>query len=209
MVLLEQRRNPTSPTLRHPFSSSGRAFMATQEYRLTPIGDIEGLAWISPPTMHDARGWLSELYSRDAFLALRLPEFIHEIASRTKTRGVVRGLHFQTPPMNQAKLFRVVKGRARIAVLDLRSENFGAWATVDAGPDDPWIYIPDHLAQGFQALQDDVEVVFKCSKTFAPNNLGQIAWDDPDLPWSLTPPGSLRSERDALSLPLFSWKGVF
>lgn len=182
-----------------------------QEYHLTPIGDIEGLAWVLPPTMHDARGWLSERYSRDAFLAMGLPEFIHEIASRTEVQGVVRGLHFQTPPMSQAKLFRVVRGRAKVAVLDLRSNTFGEWAMVEAGPDDPWIYVPQYLAQGFQALQDDVEVVFKCSKTFAPNNLGQIAWDDPDLPWSwpISPPTVLRSARDALCRPLFSWKGLF
>lgn len=185
--------------------------MAGPAYRRTPIKGVEGLAWVVPPTMTDARGWLSERYSRDAFLALGLPEFIHEVASWTETAGVVRGLHFQTPPMSQAKLFRVIRGRVRVAVLDLRGDAFGAWATIDAGPGDPWIYVPEGLAQGFQSLQDDVEIVFKCSRLFAPDHLGQIAWDDPDLPWTwpLVPPVSSRSARDLLCRPLLKWKGLF
>ncbi|WP_395651850.1 dTDP-4-dehydrorhamnose 3,5-epimerase family protein, partial [Brevundimonas sp.] len=153
----------------------------TSGYRLEKITDFADLAWVHTPVFSDPRGWLSERYSRPAFEELGLPDFVQDNCSCTRLPGTVRGLHFQTPPHAQAKLFRVIRGRVCNIALDLREPRFGFVTTREMDEDSPWIFIPEGAAHGFQSLTADVEILYKCSRPFSPGHLGQIAHDDAAL----------------------------
>ena len=183
----------------------------TLGYRLEPIADFADLAWVHSPVFNDPRGWLSERYSRSAFGELGLPDLVQDNSSFTRLPGTVRGLHFQTPPHAQAKLFRVVRGRVLNIALDLRGPGFGSVATQEMDEGSPWIFIPEGVAHGFQALTPEVEITYKCSRPFSASHLGQIAHDDAalSLRLPLTVPPETRSDRDTLNKPLEDWRDLF
>ncbi|WGM46451.1 dTDP-4-dehydrorhamnose 3,5-epimerase [Brevundimonas sp. NIBR10] len=183
----------------------------TSGYLLEKIAEFADLAWVHTPVFNDPRGWLSERYSRAAFEDLGLPDLVQDNSSFTRSRGTVRGLHFQTPPHAQAKLFRVIRGRVLNIALDLREPHFGSVATHEMDEDSPWIFVPEGAAHGFQSLTADVEIIYKCSRPFSPGHLGQIAHDDAalSLRLPLDVPPETRSDRDSLNRPLADWRGVF
>ena len=78
----------------------------------------------------DGRGFFLESFAAREMEAHGLTSnFVQDNHARSCTAGVVRGLHFQKPPFDQAKLVRVVRGEVFDAVVDLRkkSKTFGTW----------------------------------------------------------------------------------
>jgi dTDP-4-dehydrorhamnose 3,5-epimerase len=69
----------------------------------------------------DRRGYVAETYVRRDFAAAGIgQEFVQDNHSNSRTAGTVRGLHFQTSPLAQAKLIRVLRGRIFDVCIDLR-----------------------------------------------------------------------------------------
>ena len=150
--------------------------------RVTP-GRIEGLALIEPKVHGDARGFFLESWNEHAFRDAGIDaHFVQDNHSRSQ-RGVIRGLHFQDP-MPQGKLVRVVAGRAFDVAVDLRrsSPTFGQWEAVElSASNHRMFWIPEGFAHGFLALDDDTELLYKCTAPYAPEHEHILAWDDPDL----------------------------
>jgi dTDP-4-dehydrorhamnose 3,5-epimerase len=114
-------------------------------------------------------------------------------------KGTLRGLHYQTHH-SQAKLYRVVEGEALDVAVDIRagSPHFGKWASVRlSATDHNQMFIPAGFAHGFLALTDSVQLLYKCSDFYDPNDEHGILWNDPDIniEWGVTSP--LVSEKDA------------
>lgn len=139
-----------------------------------------------------------------------MPRFIQDNQSWTAQAGVVRGLHFQTPPYAQAKLFRVLTGAVFNVAVDLRSHDFGRVWSTRLVPEDGWVLLPVGVAHGIQTLVPDVQVHFRLSTPFAPDALAALRHDDPTLAidWPLTVAGDL-SERDQTAPELGRWRGLF
>ena len=150
--------------------------------RVTP-GRIEGLALIEPKVHGDARGFFLESWNEHAFRDAGIDaHFVQDNHSRSQ-RGVIRGMHFQDP-MPQGKLVRVVAGRAFDVAVDLRrsSPTFGQWEAVElSASNHRMFWIPEGFAHGFLALDDDTELLYKCTAPYAPEHEHILAWDDPDL----------------------------
>jgi len=155
-----------------------------------------------PERHRDARGFLSETYSRRALAAtgLRL-DFVQENQVLSRERGVLRGLHFQRPPHAQDKLIRVVRGAIFDVAVDIRrgSPTYGRHvaATLSA---EAWnqIYIPGGFAHGYCSLEPDTEVLYKVTAFYAPDHESGLLWKDPALgiPWPIDPAEVLVTERD-------------
>lgn len=170
-----------------------------------------GLRLLEPERHVDARGWLSEIYNEAEFAAHGVAErFVQDNVSCTPQAGVVRGLHFQHPPHAQAKLFRVVRGRALNFAVDLRPQRFGALDAREMTPGS-WLYMPAGYAHGFQTLENDTEAHYRVSHPRAPGALGSIDWADTELalPFTLAPRHDLRSARDEVAAPLRDCRGLF
>jgi len=171
--------------------------------------EIEGLKLIIPQRFEDERGFFSETYSEKALNAAGLADtFVQDNFSLSKLRGTIRGLHFQRAPHAQAKLIRVNRGRILDVTVDLRrsSPTYGKHVAVELSREN-WaqLYVPAGFAHGFCTLEADTEVVYKTSRSYAPEAEGGILWSDPDLAiaWPVDPHDVTVSDKDA-RLPSFA-----
>jgi len=107
--------------------------------------------------------------------------FVQDNVSYSK-KGVFRGLHYQVGDWSQAKLVRVLKGRAIDFIVDLReeSETFGKFEFFDLDDRDGYsLFIPSYFAHGFLSLQEDTIFHYKCGNLYKKENEGSITpFDD-------------------------------
>ena len=146
----------------------------------------------------DARGQFRRQYCEREFAGAGLNiHWVQVNHSVTLGRGSIRGLHFQRPPEAEAKLVSCPIGRAFDVVVDLRSgsETFLQWAGVDIDQTTS-LYIPQGCAHGFQALTDEVHLIYQHSAYYTPELEGGVRFDDPaiGIDWPL--PVGTTSERD-------------
>jgi dTDP-4-dehydrorhamnose 3,5-epimerase len=150
-------------------------------FKRTPIA---GLIVVKPGVGSDERGTFSENYKVSEFRKAGIRTvFVQENRSVSR-KNVLRGLHFQRPPHAQAKLVRCGQGRIFEVAVDLRprSKTFGRSFAIKLSPADGlMLYIPEGFAHGFYALKDHSEVIYKCSREYAPSHDGGVRWNDPDL----------------------------
>ncbi len=163
--------------------------------------EIDGLVIIEPRVFRDQRGYFFEAFSEREFADKVAPvKFVQDNESRS-SYGVVRGLHFQRPPFDQAKLVRVVKGRVLDVAVDMRkgSPTYGRYESVELSEDNHrQLFIPRGFAHGFSVLSDEVIFQYKCDNYYAPQSEGAVIWDDPDLAidWKIPAQDVLLSDKD-------------
>ncbi len=162
---------------------------------------------VKPEVGSDARGTFSENYKMSEFKKAGIKDvFVQENRSVSR-KGVLRGLHFQLAPHAQAKLVRCGRGRIYDVAVDLRprsrtyAKSFGLELSEANGL---MFYIPAGFAHGFYALTDKAEVMYKCSKEYAPAYDSGVRWNDPKLAinWPLAGKPKI-SEKDG-KLPFLS-----
>src|SRR5208337_4712939 len=160
-------------------------------------------AWEITPTIHgDSRGFFFEWLTDSEFTAFaghRLD--VRQANCSVSSAGVMRGLHFAQVPPSQAKYVTCVSGSVFDVVVDIRvgSPTFGQWDSVLLDDSDRrTIYIPEGLAHGFLALQDNSTVMYLCSAEYNPQREHTICPTDPALAIDSPPKHRLGlSDRDA------------
>ncbi|GAB4128761.1 MAG: dTDP-4-dehydrorhamnose 3,5-epimerase [Raineya sp.] len=170
---------------------------------------IPDLLLFEPRLFEDERGYFYESFNQKEFReasSIDLP-FVQDNHSFSKY-GVIRGLHFQKPPHEQAKLIKVVQGEIYDVVVDLRknSTTFGKWLGFYlSAQNKKQLYVPRGFAHGFVVLSPTAEVLYKCDNFYAPQSEGGVIFDDKTLAinWLLERNQLLVSEKD-LKLPTFS-----
>lgn len=163
---------------------------------------IKGLLVIEPNVFGDSRGYFMESFSEKKFREETGMDvtFVQDNESKS-SYGVVRGLHFQRPPYSQAKLVRVVSGRALDVAVDLRegSETYGKHFSIElSGENHLQVFIPKGFAHGFAVLSEEVLFQYKCDEYYAPESEGAVIWNDPDLniDWKIPHEDVRLSEKD-------------
>ncbi len=176
---------------------------------------IPGLLSISVTRHRDARGFFAEIYNKKTYsLAGIETVFVQDNHSVSEFSGTVRGLHYQSPPHAQTKLVRCGRGSIFDVALDIRigSPTYGHWhGEVLSSENGRQLYIPMGFAHGFMTLEDDTEIVYKCSDFYAPECEGIVRFDDPDIgiDWPNIDGGTTLSEKDAISPMLRDIKSPF
>jgi dTDP-4-dehydrorhamnose 3,5-epimerase len=165
--------------------------------------EIPEVLEIVPPKFGDARGFFSETYAQqkfhDAGIAL---DWVQDNHSYSAHKGVLRGLHYQAPPMAQDKLVRVTRGAIFDVAVDIRhgSPSFGKWVSLVVSAA-AWnqILVPKGFAHGFVTLEPDTEVIYKVSAPYSPTHDRNIRFDDPDIgiAWPLDGLAPVLSPKDA------------
>jgi dTDP-4-dehydrorhamnose 3,5-epimerase len=136
------------------------------------------------PTVHgDARGFFAETF-RKSFLAEHGVDhdWVQDNHSRS-SRGVLRGMHFQTDP-GQAKMIRAARGSVTDVVVDLRKESptYGEWEAHELSDENMrMLYVPIGFAHGFVVTSDVADTVYKCSWYYVAETEKGIKFDDPDI----------------------------
>lgn len=163
---------------------------------------IPDVKLITPVKHGDHRGFFSEVYNRGALAEAGIElDFVQDNHSLSAERGTVRGLHFQSPPMDIAKLIRVLRGSIFDVAVDIRvgSPTYGqhVTATLDA---DGWsqLLIPAGFAHGFCTLEPNTEVFYKVTNIYSPEHDLGMRWNDPALgiDWPVTEAEAVLSEKD-------------
>jgi dTDP-4-dehydrorhamnose 3,5-epimerase len=169
---------------------------------------IGGPLLITPPKFVDERGFVSETYSaRRLEPHIGKVTFVQDNHSSSRAAGTVRGLHFQAPPCAQAKLVRVVQGRAYVVAVDVRhgSPTFGRHVAVELTAEN-WtqLWVPIGFAHGFCTLEENTEVVYKLTEYFSRAHDRGVAWNDPALgiQWPVAPEKAVVSSKDKAQRPL-------
>lgn len=171
--------------------------------------DIEGLVIIEPKVFGDDRGYFMETFSEQLFREqVADVQFVQDNESKSKY-GVLRGLHFQTPPHEQAKLVRVVRGKAWDVAVDIRKDSptYGQYIGVELSEENKrQVYIPRGFAHGFSVLSEELIFQYKCDNYYHPESEGAIAWDDPllNIDWKLPLGDIILSEKDKNNSPFVS-----
>jgi dTDP-4-dehydrorhamnose 3,5-epimerase len=147
--------------------------------------ELAELIELTPRRFGDERGFFSEVWNHARFAEAGIPtQFVQDNVSLSRTKGVLRGLHFQMPPAAQAKLVRVSRGSIFDVGVDIRrsSPTFGRWAGVVLSAE-RWnqLYVPEGFAHGFVTLEDDTEVTYKVSALYSPEHDRSIRFDDPAI----------------------------
>ena len=171
------------------------------EIRPTPIA---GCLEICPPRFQDERGSFVKTYQRDFFLQQNLVTDWQEEYYSISQAGVLRGLHFQTPPHDHEKLVHCAQGKALDVVVDLRlgSPTYGKHHLVELDcASANMLYIPRGLAHGFLALEDETLMMYRVASLHAPSHDAGILWNSCGIAWP--PDAPILSERD-LRWPAFS-----
>lgn len=161
--------------------------------------DIEGLLLIKPAVFSDERGVFYETYSRAKYSSHGIPEnFLQDNESISK-KNVLRGLHFQSPPHDQGKLVRVIKGAALDVAVDIRKQSptYGKYIMVELSEENKYqFWIPSGFAHGFLSLADETIFSYKCTNLYNKESESGLLWNDKDIniQWNIENP--IVSEKD-------------
>ena len=146
---------------------------------------IPDVVLLTPTVFGDERGFFFESFNATTFAAAVGVDvtFVQDNHSKSQ-RGVLRGLHYQLPPMAQGKLVRVVQGEVYDVAVDVRraSPTFGHWVAERLSAENKrQLWIPAGFAHGFLTLSDTAEFIYKTTAPYSPAHERCIAWDDPAI----------------------------
>jgi dTDP-4-dehydrorhamnose 3,5-epimerase len=168
---------------------------------------FDGLSIIEPIVHSDSRGYFMESYNSDVFRKAGI-SFVPVQDNESKSvKGVIRGLHYQLRPFDQAKLIRAIEGKILDVVLDIRktSKTFGKWFAVELDSENKrQLFIPRGFAHGFSVQSKNAVIQYKCDNFFRPASERGILVNDPALgiDWKTNLSKAIISEKD-LKLPHF------
>ena len=162
---------------------------------------IEGLIIIEPKVFGDARGYFLESYNQKKFEeVVGKTSFLQDNESKS-SKGVLRGLHFQKPPFEQAKLVRCIEGEVLDVAVDIRkkSKTYGKHVSVLlSGENKRQLFVPRGFAHGFAVLSNTATFAYKVDNFYAPESDAGIRYDDIELgiDWGLKEEDIHLSQKD-------------
>ena len=146
---------------------------------------------IEPSVFGDNRGYFLESFNLEKFQENVFPiKFVQDNESKS-SKGVLRGLHFQKPPFEQAKLVRCIEGKVIDVVVDIRkgSPTYGMHVTAElSGENKRQLFVPRGFAHGFSVLSESAIFAYKVDNNYAPESDSGIRFDDKELniDWGLS-----------------------
>jgi dTDP-4-dehydrorhamnose 3,5-epimerase len=147
---------------------------------------IAGVFLIEPIIHKDIRGYFAETYKQELFdktIGYKV-DFIQDNESKSISRGILRGLHYQSFPHTQAKLVRVTSGKVLDVAVDLRrnSKTFGCYVAVEISEENKkQLFIPRGFAHGFLVLSESATIAYKVDAYYAASHNEGIAYNDLDI----------------------------
>ncbi|MEZ4928101.1 MAG: dTDP-4-dehydrorhamnose 3,5-epimerase [Saprospiraceae bacterium] len=168
---------------------------------------IPDLIIFEPQVFTDSRGYFFESYNRLTWAETdKSPIFVQDNQARS-VRGVLRGLHYQSGEMAQAKLVRVIEGEVLDVVVDLRKNSpaYGQWYSILLSAENKkQLFVPRGFAHGYIVLSETAEFFYKCDNYYSKKHEGGIRFDDHKLGinWQFDLSKVLVSDKD-LALPNF------
>jgi dTDP-4-dehydrorhamnose 3,5-epimerase len=163
---------------------------------------LDGCFIIEPNVINDGRGYFMESFNQEKFekgIGTNI-NFVQDNQSYS-TKGVLRGLHYQTGTSAQAKLVRVLQGEVLDVAVDIRpqSKTYGAHvAVVLSAKNNKQLFIPRGFAHGFLVLSDNATFFYKCDNLYNKESEGGLIYNDPaiGIKWGMAQADLLISQKD-------------
>jgi dTDP-4-dehydrorhamnose 3,5-epimerase len=168
--------------------------------------EIPDVYIIEPSVFGDNRGYFLESFNLEKFEKnIYSIKFMQDNESKS-FKGVLRGLHFQKPPFEQAKLVRCIEGRVLDVAVDVRkgSPTYGKHLAVElSGENKRQLFIPRGFAHGFSVLSESAIFAYKVDNIYAPESDSGIRFDDKELniDWGLSEEEIKLSVKDKNLIP--------
>jgi dTDP-4-dehydrorhamnose 3,5-epimerase len=161
---------------------------------------LKGAFLIEPERRRDERGFFARTWCQSEFAAAGLQtDWVQCNISFNKERGTLRGMHYQAPPYEEAKLVRCTMGAVYDVIIDLRTDSptYRQWLAAELTSDNRlMLFIPKGFAHGFQTLTDEAEVFYQMSQFYVPEYARGVRWDDPAFKISWPAEKCIISEQD-------------
>jgi dTDP-4-dehydrorhamnose 3,5-epimerase len=146
---------------------------------------IRDLYIIEPEPFVDDRGMFSRIFCKEELKEIgHNKEIVNINHSITKKKGTIRGMHFQYPPKAEVKIVKCIKGSIFDVAIDLRKKSstlFHWYGEILSASNMKILYIPEAFAHGFQALEDEVEIIYFVTEFYTPDKEGTIKYNDPKI----------------------------
>lgn len=141
---------------------------------------LRGCFVIEPEPVLDDRGFFARIFSADEFKRRGLNPTVSQVSiSANRKAGTLRGLHYQRPPHEEAKLVRCTRGRIFDVAVDLHERR---WFAVELSEQNRLgLYIPEGFAHGFVTLEPESEVLYQISVPYVSEAASGVRWDDPSI----------------------------
>ena len=155
--------------------------------RIEPMKGLEDVLLIRPDLHEDERGYFYEVFNEKEFNEKTNNKYDFHALQENESKsckGVFRGLHFQKPPYEQAKLVRVLSGHVVDFAVDIRKDSptFGKCTYAKlTGENKFQFFIPRGFAHGFYVFSDEAVFEYKCDNYYNKESEGGIRWDDKDI----------------------------
>jgi len=175
--------------------------------------ELKGIYIIEPEPFIDERGKFYRVFCENELKEIGYTKKIVQInQSLTKQKGVIRGMHFQFPPKAEIKIVKCVSGSIFDVAIDLRkgSPTFLQWhAEILSAENMKMIVVPEGFAHGFQALENDCEIIYFVSEFYSPSNEGGVRYNDPkiNIKWPLEVSNISKKDKE-LNLLDDNFKGI-
>lgn len=176
---------------------------------------LKGCFLLEPKIILDERGYFMESFNENTFhKGIGQPVHFVQDNQSYSTRGVLRGLHYQTEEHAQAKLVRVLQGEVLDVAVDIRpeSDTYGQHvAVLLSAENQKQLFIPRGFAHGFVVLSETATFFYKCDNFYNKESEGGIIFNDPSLQidWQLSESELLISEKDNILTVLKEAKKVW
>ena len=145
------------------------AILGAYIIELEKVGDERGFF---------ARAWCQKEFQKNNLVA----RFVQCNLSFNKRGNTLRGMHYQSAPLEEVKLVRCTRGAIFDVIIDLRPESstFLKWIGVELTSDNyNMLYIPEGFAHGYLTLTEEAEVFYQVSQFYSPNHERGVRWNDP------------------------------
>jgi len=186
-------------------------------FRFKRFENLSEIMLIEPVTFSDERGWFAETYKKHDFEEQGISlDFVQDNHSRSTSRGILRGLHFQNEPAAQGKLVRCIYGEIFDVAVDIRkgSPTYAKWVCATLSADNrAMVWVPPGFAHGVLTMTDIAEITYKVTSEYSPIHDRVVRWNDQyiGINWPISHPILSKKDADAPLLrdadSNFVWKG--
>jgi len=144
----------------------------------------------------DDRGFFIKHFEKERLASMGVAFETWETFYSSSQKGVIRGMHFQEPPMDQDKIVHCMRGKILDVLLDLRKgENYGKVVSIVLDSKVPQtLFIPKGIAHGFLSLEEESWVSYSVSSAYDSHRDRGIHWNSFGFDWGVKEP--IVSSRD-------------
>jgi dTDP-4-dehydrorhamnose 3,5-epimerase len=176
---------------------------------------LKGCFILEPKIFKDERGYFMESFNENTFQN-GIGQHVHFVQDNQSfsTKGVLRGLHYQTGEHAQSKLVRVLQGEVLDVAVDIRpdSATYGQYeAVLLSAEKQNQFFVPKGFAHGFLVLSDTATFFYKCDNFYNKESEGGIIYNDPNIniDWQFELDQLIISEKDQVLPNLANAKKIW